>query len=93
MAPQDYDGDSQVEPWQAEIAGCITNLRIALPPVGIDSVSWQLIAADSFNVNLRKAYWNYQFLEYDGSHGMHNPFYAVSIYFATMGIIGVDPLA
>jgi predicted CXXCH cytochrome family protein len=93
MAPQDYDGDSQIEPWQDEIAGCIRNMRIALPPVGVDSVSWQLIAADSFNVNLRKAYWNYQFLEYDGSHGMHNPFYAVNVYLATMSIIGVEPIS
>ncbi len=93
MAPEDYDGDTQIEPWQEEIEGCIRNMRIALPPVGIDSVSWELIAADSFNVNLRKAYWNYQFLEYDGSRGMHNPFYAVSVYQATMSIIGVEPIS
>ncbi len=93
MAPTDYDGDTQIEPWEDEIEGCIRNLRIALPPVGIDSVSWELIAADSFNVNLRKAYWNYQLLEYDGSHGMHNPFYAINVYLATMGVIGVEPIS
>ena len=93
MAPADYDGDTQIEPWQDEISGCLHNLRVALPPVGVDSVSWQLIAADSFNVNLRKAYWNWQLLEYDGSRGMHNPFFVINVYLATMGIIGVEPIS
>ena len=56
VAPQDFDGDNVVEPWQAEVDGCIKNLRIALPPAGVDSVSWGLIARDSMNLNLRKAY-------------------------------------
>lgn len=93
MSPADYDGDTQIEPWQDEVEGCLTNMRIALPPAGIDSVSWQLIAADSFNVNLRKAYWNWQLLEYDGSRGMHNPFYVINVYLTTMGIIGVEPIS
>jgi len=93
IAPSDYDGDNLVEPWQEEFDGCMTNMRIALPPVGVDSVSWQLIAADTFNVNLKKAYWNYQLLSNDGSRGMHNPFYFVSVYYASMGIIGVEPIS
>jgi predicted CXXCH cytochrome family protein len=90
-APADYDGDNQIEPWQDEVEGLITKVRIALPPAGIDSVSWQLIAADSFNVNLRKAYWNYQLIEYDGSKGMHNPFFAVNVLQATLvSLIGIE---
>jgi Secretion system C-terminal sorting domain len=94
MAPEDYDGNNVIEDWQTEIEGCLRNLRIALPPAGIDSVSWQLIAADSNDVKLRKEYWNYLMLEYDGSKGMHNPFYYVSVYQATMQsiLIGVQPL-
>jgi hypothetical protein len=92
-APEDYDGDNQVETWQLEVEGCIRNLRIALPPVGIDSVSWQLIAADSFNVNLRKAYWNYQMIDGDGSRGMHNPFYVIQVLLASKSLIGVEPIS
>lgn len=91
IAPSDFDGDGIVEPWQQEIAGCIRNLRIALPPVGLDSVSWQLIAADSNNVNLRKAYWNYQLISNDGSLGMHNPFFAVNVLLASIAnAVGIE---
>lgn len=93
IAPQDFDGDTQIEPWEDEIEGCLQNMRIALPPSGIDSVSWQLIAADSFNVNLRKSYWNYLLLEDDQSHGFHNPFFYIGVYQRTMGIIGVSPIS
>lgn len=79
IAPEDYDGDNTIEPWQKEVEGCIKKLRIALPPVGLDSVNWQLIAADSNNVNLRKAYFNYQYINNDGSLGMHNPFYTIQV--------------
>jgi hypothetical protein len=92
MAPQDFDGDSQTESWQHEVEGCIRNLRIALPPAGVDSVSWQLIAADSFNVNLRKAYFNYQMIVNDGSRGMHNPFYVIQVLLSSIAPIGVEPL-
>lgn len=93
MAPEDYDGNGLRQDWQTEINGCLHNLAKALPPVGIDSVSWQLIAADSFNVNLRKAYWNYQLIKNDGSFGMHNPFYAVSVLLASISPISVRPIS
>jgi len=79
LAPQDFDGNGTAESWEKEVSGCLTNLRIALPPAGVDSVAWQLIARDSNNVNLRKAYWNYLMIGNDGSKGMHNPFYTIQV--------------
>lgn len=79
IAPQDFDGNGQIQDWQTEVAGCLKNLRIALPPVGVDSVSWGLIARDSMNLNLRKSYWNYLMITNDGSLGMHNPFYVIQV--------------
>jgi len=79
MAPSDFDGNGSVESWEAEVEGCLTNLRISLPPTGIDSVAWQLIAQDSSNLNLRKAYWNYLLITNDGSKGYHNPFFAIQV--------------
>jgi len=79
VAPDDFDGDGIVEPWQSEVDGCLTKLRIALPPVGVDSVAWGLIARDSLNLNLRKAYWNYLMVTRDGSRGMHNPFLTINV--------------
>ena len=79
IAPEDYDNDGIIEPWQSEVDGCLRNLRIALPPAGLDSISWQLIARDSMNLNVRKAYFNYQMINNDGSRGMHNPFYVIQV--------------
>jgi predicted CXXCH cytochrome family protein len=94
IADQDYDGDNQVESWRLEYDGTVRLLRIALPPVGIDSVSWQLIAADSFNVPLRKAYFNYQLIEYGSERGMHNPKYAIDVIrYSRQAIIGIIPIS
>jgi hypothetical protein len=84
IAPDDYDGDGLIEPWQKEIDGLLKKVRIKLPPQGVDSVAWQLIAADSFNVDLRRMYWNYQFITNDGSRGMHNPFFTVNVLLSTL---------
>lgn len=93
MAPQDFDGNGLTENWQKETAGVLRNLRIALPPTGIDSVNWALIAADSNNVNLRKAYWNYQMITNDGSLGIHNPFYAIQVLLTSINYtVGIKPI-
>jgi hypothetical protein len=92
MAPEDYDGDATIEPWHKEVDGLLTKVRTySLPPYGVDSVSWELIAADSFNVELRKKYWNYQLVTNDGSHGMHNPRFAVMVLQGAL--IGVQPIS
>jgi predicted CXXCH cytochrome family protein len=94
IADQDYDGDQVVEPWRLEFDGCLTKLRIALPPVGIDSVSWQLIAADSNNVTLRKAYWNYQLANEGSMRGMHNPKYTIDALVASINaLVGISPIS
>lgn len=93
-APQDFDGNGQTQDWQTEIAGCIRNLRIALPPKGIDSVNWQLVRNDSNNINTRKAYYNYQYINNDKSLGMHNPFYVVSVLLTSIAAtVGVEPIS
>jgi hypothetical protein len=79
VAPQDFDGNGLIESWQKEVAGCISKLGHTLPHTGYDTVSWQLIAADSNNVNLRKAFWNYMLIKNDKSFGLHNPFFAVQV--------------
>lgn len=93
IAPQDFDGNGLIESWQKEVAGTLRNLRIALPPAGIDSVNWQLIAADSNNINLRKAYWNYQMITNDGSLGIHNPFYVIQVLLTSINYtVGISPI-
>jgi hypothetical protein len=91
MAPEDYDGNGTVEPWQKEIKGVLRNLVLALPHTNDSTVSWQLIAADSNNVNKRKAYYNYQMIKNDKSYGIHNPFYDIQVLFASItGTTGIQ---
>ncbi|HEX2787619.1 MAG TPA: T9SS type A sorting domain-containing protein [Ignavibacteria bacterium] len=94
IAPQDYDGNGLTEAWQKEIDGCLKNLRLQLPPVGVDSVAWQLVAADSNNVTLRKAYFNYLLIYEDGSRGMHNPKFAVDVLLKSRNaLVGIMPVS
>jgi predicted CXXCH cytochrome family protein len=94
IAPYDYDGDGTIEPWRLEIDGCLTKLRISLPPVGVDSVAWQLIAADSNNVTLRQAYWNYQLVNEGSERGMHNPKYSVDVLLRSVqALTGIIPVS
>ena len=94
IADQDYDGDGVVGPWRTEVDGALRKLRIALPPVGVDSVAWQLIAADSNNVNLRKAYFNYLSVNEGSERGMHNAKYTIDALVASRNILtGILPLS
>lgn len=77
-AKQDYDGDGNREGIQDEVKGLLTKLRMALPPVGLDSISTTDIGALN-DVNINKAYFNYQLIAYDGSYGMHNTAFAVAV--------------
>jgi hypothetical protein len=92
IAPEDYDGNGLVEAWQKEVDGLLKKVRtFALPPYGVDSVAWQLIAADSTNMVLKQKYWNYQLIKNDKSLGIHNPRFAVSVLLNDL--IGVQPIS
>lgn len=92
IADRDYDGNGQIEAWRKEVDGTLRKLRIALPPVGVDSVAWQLIAADSNNVNLRKAYFNYLSVNEGSERGMHNAKYTIDALIASINILtGIVP--
>jgi len=78
MASMDHDGDGNIESIRQEIYGLEQLLRIWLPPVGIDSISWQLIGSNNI-LNQKKAYYNYQVIADDGSGGMHNPIFAIDV--------------
>ena len=97
MADQDYDGNGLIQAWQTEVTGLKTKLRIALPPVGVDSISWQLIQLDSnstFYLNRKKAYWNYQLVDGDKSLGLHNAKYTVDVLrYSVSAVIGIIPIS
>lgn len=90
VAAMDYDNDGTIEGVQHEVEGLIHWLIYWLPPAQVDSVSWQLIRDTPNNTNLKKAYWNLQLIEGDGSHGMHNTKYTISVLLKSIYMIGGD---
>ncbi len=80
----DYDGDGTIESLRDEISGLERVLSFYLPPVGIDSIDYAQITT----LNLKKAYYNYQLISYDGSGGMHNAKFAIDVL--TKSIIAIN---
>ncbi len=93
MASSDYDKDGTIESIPSEVQGALMNIRMLLPPVGVDSISWTGIRASADSVLFKKAYWNYQLIAYDGSNGMHNSKFAFDVLTQTqnaLGFVSVD---
>ncbi len=74
---EDYDLNGIVEGVQSEIEGMMHDLAMLLPPVGSPDVS----PGSDYNSSLplKRALYNYLFVEEDGSMGVHNPKYAAAI--------------
>lgn len=75
IAQSDYDNDGQQEPIRTEVAGLISMLRKSLPPMGSEDVNYAEITTD----RQKRAYYNLQLIENDGSLGMHNAKFAVDV--------------
>lgn len=92
VAAADFDGDGNIESIRNEVKGLMQNLRIALPPVGVDSISWQAIR-DANDLNMRKAYFNYRMIYGDASYGMHNTKFTIDVLRKSLAILtGVEVL-
>jgi hypothetical protein len=73
----DYNMSGTVEPFVDEVQGLLTMLATALPPVGEPTITWSLI--DNDNLEMKGAYWNYRYVYYDHSLGIHNPKFVVAL--------------
>lgn len=94
VAAQDYDGDGQTKSFIEEFEGLFTQLKMALPPVGEPTVDWQQM--DNTNITQKGAYYNYRYINYEKSKGMHNPKYIIGLLQTTVQVLtGVEfePLA
>ncbi len=91
-AVMDYDGNGTVASIPEEVDGLLHRLSVLLPPTGVDSISDVDIKAED-NLNLRKAWWNYQLIANDGSKGMHNSKFAISVLTKTIQVVmGIVPV-
>jgi hypothetical protein len=91
IAAFDYDGDGTVEPFVHEVEGLKNRVAMALPPVGSLDIDRNMIAASPDSVNLKRAFYNYLYVKYDGSHGVHNPKWVVGLLQTTLSsVTGVE---
>lgn len=95
VAAADYDQNGTIGSIQDEVKGLIRILKRLLPPVGQDTVIWSLIKGNADSVKYKQAFWNLQLVENDGSFGMHNAKYSLSVLMASIkklnnGVIPVE---
>ena len=83
---EDYDRDGKIEGVQHEIHDMLDELAMLLPPVGLPTLDKAQLTTETNAAaiaQLRAAY-NYGFVKYDGSYGVHNAKYAAALLRASL---------
>jgi hypothetical protein len=83
---QDFDGDGVTEGVQTEVHGLLDELAMLLPPIG----STEVLTSTNYTRAQLKAAYNYKFVKYDGSYGVHNLSYAVGLLKASIADLTDD---
>lgn len=84
----DYDNDGKVEGVQTEVQHLLDQLAVMLPPVGKPKTS---LAIDATWTRAQlKASYNWQFVAYDGSLGVHNMAYTVGLLKASIADLSAN---
>ncbi len=83
-AADDFDADGTIEGLQHEVEGLLELLVEALVADGLDTLTYGgiegALSSDTSSTFLqREVGWNLVFVESDGSHGIHNPDYAIQL--------------
>lgn len=96
---EDYDGDGTIEGVQYEVKGLLEKLKAILPknasgePVNM-RVDSMLVKNDPNWPRNLAAIWNYYFVKYDFSYGIHNTKYTIALLKASIGsLTGIEPIA
>jgi hypothetical protein len=78
----DYDNDGMIEGVQTEIQRLLDRLALQLPPVGKPKTEFTIDS--TWTAPQLAAAYNWQFVAYDGSRGIHNTAYAVGLLKASI---------
>jgi hypothetical protein len=82
----DYDGNGVVEGVQTEVKSLLDRLGRLLPPLGSPTVA----ITSGFTRQQLRAAFNHEFVEADGSYGVHNVSYAVGLLKASVADLTGD---
>ncbi len=91
IAATDYDGDGTIEGIPDEVNGMYTNIRLFLPPIGLDSIDYAAINAltdPTLRVLYKKALWNIKLMQQGGGNGMHNSKFTFDVLMKTYAALG-----
>ena len=72
------DADALTTNFKAEVDGYMTELEVLFTEKGLLVDGVDQYGAD-FPTTVVDAYWNYKFIYYDHSHGVHNPGYTKAL--------------
>jgi hypothetical protein len=89
MVREDYNGDGVIEGVQTEVQHLLDQLSTLLPPS--TAVKTSLSTTTNWSIQQLNAAWNWQFVNNDGSHGVHNLAYAVGLLKASITDLTGDP--
>jgi hypothetical protein len=98
IAKDDYDGDGEVEGVQEEVDGLLANLQETIIDASQSEEARAALTANFGGVlgdpevttrDQRAAAYNYLYVDYDGSHGVHNATYAIQLL--QRSILFLDP--
>ena len=78
----DYNGDGKIQGVQTEVQSLLDQLSTLLPPN--NSVKTSLTIDSTWNQHQLQAAYNWQFVNNDGSRGIHNTAYAVGLLKASI---------
>ncbi len=81
----DLDRNGVAEGLQIEIAGLLNQLAMLLPPIGQPTVG---VIDSNWTLDQAAGQYNYKFIKYDGSYGIHNPHYTVGLLYLSIGKLG-----
>lgn len=80
-----------------KVDGMKKKIAMNLPPYGSETIDRNMIQADKNSSTLKKVFWNYLYLQNEGSGGIHNPRYTVYLLQKSLQALGlpteVEPLA
>lgn len=77
MAFQDHNNNGQIETYYQEFDKLFYDLKMNLPPIGEPTVTWSLIS--NSDITMKGAYFNYRYINYEHSKGIHNPKYVIGL--------------